>query len=56
VLEQPDRVQAILAGTALGRVGDPEMDIGRAAVFLASEESSYITGATLMVDGGKLIH
>ncbi len=35
----------------LGRVGQPE-DVARLAVFLASEESSWITGAALSVDGG----
>jgi len=35
----------------LGRVGEPE-DIARAALFLASEEASWITGAVLPVDGG----
>jgi len=37
--------------TPLGRLGEPE-DIARAVVFLASEEASWITGATLPVDGG----
>lgn len=37
--------------TALGRYGKPE-EIAAAVAFLASEESSYITGATLNVDGG----
>jgi len=36
----------------LGRLGDAEADIGRAVVFLASKDGSYITGTTLMVDGG----
>jgi len=36
-----------------GRVGTPE-DIGHLAVFLASEESDYITGATIFIDGGWL--
>lgn len=36
----------------LGRMGDPEEDIAPVAVFLASEASHYITGATLNVDGG----
>ena len=34
------------------REGDPEKDIGRAVVFLASEDSDFITGQTLNVDGG----
>jgi NAD(P)-dependent dehydrogenase (short-subunit alcohol dehydrogenase family) len=39
----------------LGRLGDPQKDIGAAAVFLASSESDYITGMTFMVDGGLLM-
>jgi glucose 1-dehydrogenase len=41
------------AGPSLpwGRMGTPE-DIGKAAVFLASEDADYITGAALLVDGG----
>jgi NAD(P)-dependent dehydrogenase (short-subunit alcohol dehydrogenase family) len=37
--------------TPLGRIGYPQ-DVGRAAVFLASEASSFITGQTIYVDGG----
>lgn len=38
--------------TDLGRVGDPK-DIANAALFLASEESSFVTGQVLVVDGGR---
>jgi glucose 1-dehydrogenase len=38
-----------------GRVGDVE-DIGKAAVFLASDESDYVTGTTLFVDGGMCLY
>ena len=37
--------------TALGRWGDPQEIVGP-AVFLGSEASSYVTGETLLVDGG----
>lgn len=41
-----------LAGTIpLGRVGDPD-DIARAVLFLASEQTAYVTGTVLAVDGG----
>jgi NAD(P)-dependent dehydrogenase (short-subunit alcohol dehydrogenase family) len=42
----------VLPTIPLGRMGDPETDIGRAAVFLAGPDAAYITGTTLMVDGG----
>lgn len=43
--------QAVKASVPLGRMGLPE-DIGRACLFLASDEASFITGAVLPVDGG----
>jgi NAD(P)-dependent dehydrogenase (short-subunit alcohol dehydrogenase family) len=47
-----ERKAALLQTVPLGRVGDPA-DIARAAVFLASENASFITGQILTVDGGK---
>ena len=42
---------AILSGIPLGRPGQPE-DVGHAAVYLASDDSSFVTGKILRVDGG----
>ena len=38
----------------LGRMGTPR-DIANAALFLASDESSFITGTTIIVDGGQIL-
>ena len=40
--------------TPVGRSGTPE-EVGHAALFLASEEASYITGQMIIVDGGNTI-
>lgn len=49
----PGAVEAdVLPSIPLGRWGDAEADVGRAVVYLASKDGSYITGTTLMVDGG----
>jgi len=48
----PEQYEGILQTIPMRHLGDSEEDIGRAAVFLASEDSDFITGQTLMVDGG----
>jgi len=48
-----EAMDALLARVPLKRIGKPE-EVSAAVVFLASEEASYITGATLYVDGGWL--
>ncbi len=48
----PDKVALRIAKTPLGRLGEVE-DVARAAVFLACDESSFVSGTTLSVDGGQ---
>ncbi|MDP1835753.1 MAG: glucose 1-dehydrogenase [Chlamydiales bacterium] len=48
---ESDFRKAIENQTPLGRIGQPD-DIGKVAVFLASEESGWVTGETLLVSGG----
>jgi 3-oxoacyl-[acyl-carrier protein] reductase len=54
LLQDPEAAEKRLARFALGRYGDPD-EIAPAFVFLASEESNYITGQVLSVDGGLVI-
>jgi NAD(P)-dependent dehydrogenase (short-subunit alcohol dehydrogenase family) len=55
VLEKdPARKAKVLARTPAGRMGDPE-DVGWAAVYLASRAGQFVTGASLVVDGGVTI-
>ena len=50
--EQIEKFTAkVLAATPMGRMGTPD-EVANAAVFLASEDSSYVTGIELFVDGG----
>jgi 2-deoxy-D-gluconate 3-dehydrogenase len=47
-------IQAFLEAIPMGRMGDPD-DIGRTALFLASDLASYFTGSQIVVDGGALL-
>ena len=55
LLEDKATKETLLANIPLSRIGKPE-DIANAALFLASDNSDYITGITLFVDGGWLTH
>jgi len=48
----PDVERTILGNKAIQRWGDPEADVGRAVVFLAGPDASYITGDTISPNGG----
>jgi 3-oxoacyl-[acyl-carrier protein] reductase len=50
----PEHTRRMLAAIPLGRFGEPE-DVGWAVRFLASREAGYITGQTLIVDGGQVL-
>jgi NAD(P)-dependent dehydrogenase (short-subunit alcohol dehydrogenase family) len=52
----PANAAALLAQNPMGRMGDPEADIGGVALFLASDDARYLTGNTLFVDGGSHIN
>jgi NAD(P)-dependent dehydrogenase (short-subunit alcohol dehydrogenase family) len=49
--QQQGFLDHLAAQIPMGRVGDPD-EIAKAAVFLASDDASFITGAELFVDGG----
>lgn len=50
-----DKRQSILDGIPLGRIGEPD-DVAGVVLFLASDLSKYLTGTTVDVNGGMLIH
>jgi len=53
--ETPEALEALLRLIPYGRIGQPD-DIGRAAVWLASDDSDYVHGQTLFVDGGMTLY
>ena len=53
VLGNREAERKILSRTPMGRMGDPA-EVAKVAVFLASDDASYITGQTLYPDGGRL--
>ncbi len=53
VMQNEAARRTIMSRTPLGRIGEVE-EIAAVALFLASDESSYITGQTIYVDGGRM--
>jgi NAD(P)-dependent dehydrogenase (short-subunit alcohol dehydrogenase family) len=52
----PENAARLLKLNPMGRMGDPERDIGGVALFLATDDSCYVTGNTILVDGGGHIN
>ena len=55
VAANPALEERLAGRTALGRIGDATADIGPVAVFLASDAAGYITGQTIVADGGGFL-
>lgn len=53
--EYPEQAEMYRKEIALGRFGDPADDIGRVALFLATDDSQYVTGQTINADGGQMM-
>ena len=51
----PEAYEALMRLVPYKRIGEPE-DIARAAVWLASDDSDYVNGVTLFVDGGMTLY
>jgi glucose 1-dehydrogenase len=51
----PEALEALLELIPYGRAGSPE-DIARVAVWLASDQADYVTGSTIVVDGGMTLY
>jgi NAD(P)-dependent dehydrogenase (short-subunit alcohol dehydrogenase family) len=52
--DHPDEWAEVIGSVPLGRYGDPLEDIGNAVVALVSDDMRYLTGATLMLNGGRV--
>jgi len=50
--QSPDVIARIVSTVPMGRMGKPE-EVAKAALYLASDDSSFVTGAELFVDGGR---
>ena len=53
--ETPEAYESLMALIPYKRIGEPD-DIGRAAVWLASDEADYVVGASIFIDGGMTLY
>jgi NAD(P)-dependent dehydrogenase (short-subunit alcohol dehydrogenase family) len=52
VAQPQDAMEKLVSSIPMGRIGEPD-EVARAALFLASDDSSFVTGTELFVDGGR---
>jgi glucose 1-dehydrogenase len=53
LLEDKPKLNALLGNIPLGRMGTPE-DVAGMVAYLASDDASYVTGSTFVIDGGLM--
>jgi NAD(P)-dependent dehydrogenase (short-subunit alcohol dehydrogenase family) len=51
----PHQYEEVIGKNPMGRFGDPQKDVAAIVAFLISEDSQYMTGQTLMADGGDIM-
>jgi 3-oxoacyl-[acyl-carrier protein] reductase len=55
IAEDPAMEERLARRVPLGRVGDPETDVGRGVALLVSADAAFVTGQTLAIDGGHFM-
>jgi 3-oxoacyl-[acyl-carrier protein] reductase len=55
IAQDPDMERRLNRRVPLGRVGDPERDVGAAVTFLLASDAAYVTGQTIGIDGGHFM-
>ena len=56
IAQDPAMEERLSRRVPMGRVGDPELDVGPAVVYLVSPDAHFVTGQTLAVDGGHFLN
>ncbi|HEU5307214.1 MAG TPA: SDR family oxidoreductase, partial [Acidimicrobiia bacterium] len=55
IAEDPEMEERLARRVPMGRLGDPEPDVGRGIAFLVSADAAFVTGQTLAIDGGHFM-
>jgi 3-oxoacyl-[acyl-carrier protein] reductase len=56
IQQDPGVQERLSRRVPMGRVGDPELDVGPAVAYLVSADAHFVTGQTLAVDGGHFMN